>query len=197
MKTIQELIDKISTDEKLKRNIYEVAGIYFVVCNDIWEISNDASCSPKGGWFPQIYSGPNNEERQFITEIIDKYDVEETFFEEYLAEIYVDPCDIEADELIAYFEENENEESVNKIKGILKELSNKKSPFSELGQFATKFRRLNLDHDTLYYDWEGEVINFYENICDYGKKRGSFESLSDEVWIDILTNIEDYVVSLR
>ena len=56
------------------------------------------------------------------------------------------------------------------------------------------FRRFGLDSDTLYYEWEGDWIPFYDNICETGEGRGYYDSLSDDEWIKILENIIDHKV---
>ena len=57
---LAELLTAISNDPKYAGCVFEAPGIYFVVCNgEIREISDDASSSPKGGWFPDIDTRPS------------------------------------------------------------------------------------------------------------------------------------------
>lgn len=52
---INELLEAISNNDRYNGCVFWGRGIYFVIGNGkLWEISDDASCSPKGGWFPDI-----------------------------------------------------------------------------------------------------------------------------------------------
>ena len=54
--------------------------------------------------------------------------------------------------------------------------------------------RYGLEPDCLYYEWEGEYIDLYENICDIGEERGSYDRFSDEKWIEIIENVDEYII---
>lgn len=60
--------------------------------------------------------------------------------------------------------------------------------------FVLAVRCYGLDKDRLYYEWEGEWIDFYDNILDTGESRGNYENLSDEEWLAVLENIDNYKV---
>ena len=58
---INELLESISNNDKYNGCVFWGRGIYFVIGNGkLWEISDDASCSPKGGWFPEFFNGLGN-----------------------------------------------------------------------------------------------------------------------------------------
>ena len=72
---IQQLLTTISNNDKYKGCVFHGPGIYFVIGNgSLWEISDDASYSPRGGWFPDIVSGPTVEENKYLEEMMEKYD---------------------------------------------------------------------------------------------------------------------------
>lgn len=62
-------------------------------------------------------------------------------------------------------------------------------------EFVSALMRYELDSDTLYYEWEGKYIEFYDNIRGCGERRGYYDSLSDGDWIEILEGIEGRVVT--
>ena len=65
---INELLEAISNNDRYNGCVFWGRGIYFVIGNGkLWEISDDASCSPKGGWFPDIVAGPTDEEDKCLT----------------------------------------------------------------------------------------------------------------------------------
>lgn len=105
---IQQLLTTISNNDKYNGCVFRGPGIYFVIGNgSLWEISDDDSCSPRGGWFPDIVSGPTLEENKYLEEMMKKYDIDEYFFSEL-----IDDCGEFDDEyVLEYFEDNEDEES--------------------------------------------------------------------------------------
>ena len=93
---IEELLEEISNDEKYNNCVFWGPGIYFVIGNgSLWEISDDASCSPKGGWFPDIICGPSAEENACLQEMMEELEFDEDFFREYIFD-----CDEYDDESI-------------------------------------------------------------------------------------------------
>ena len=182
---LAKLIHDISENEDLSNNVYSARGIYFVVVNDaIYEISDDASCSPRGGWFPDIVKGPSDEEAAFISKCLEKYDIDEYFFDEYLEDAF----EYDEDSALEYFEEND-EDALKVFKALLKAVEKGNTPFETMDDLISAFRRFGLDGDTLYYEWEGDWIPFYDNICETGEGRGYYDSLSDDEWIKILENV--------
>ena len=80
-RTVKDLLEEISENEKYNGCVFWGPGIYFVIGNGkLWEISDDAGCTPRGGWFPDIVSGPSKEEKEFISLIIEEFDIDEDFF---------------------------------------------------------------------------------------------------------------------
>ena len=119
-----------------------------------------------------------------------KLDVDEYFFSEL-----IDDCGEFDDEyVLEFFEDNEDEDSAQTYLKIKKEIECGKTPFAEIDDFVSALGRYGLEPDCLYYEWEGEYIDLYENICDTGEERGSYDRISGEKWIDILENIDEYIV---
>lgn len=189
---IEELLESISNNKKYKCCVFSGRGIYFVIKHGtVWEISDDASCSPRGGWFPDIVSGPTAEENKCLEAIMEKYDIDEYFFSEL-----IDDCGEFDDEyVLEYYEDNEDEESSKIYRKMKKEIESGKTPFETIDDFVSALGRYGLESDCLYYEWEGEYIDLYDNICDTGEERGTYDSMSDEDWIDLLENIDKHIVN--
>mgnify|MGYP007037177290 CR=1 FL=1 len=78
---LAELLTAISNDPKYAGCVFEAPGIYFVVCNgEIREISDDASSSPKGGWFPDIVTGITEGEKNCLDKMMEEIGFELDFF---------------------------------------------------------------------------------------------------------------------
>ena len=188
---IQQLLTTISNNDKYTGCVFHGPGIYFVIGNgSLWEISDDASCSPRGGWFPDIVSGPTLEENKYLEEMMKKYDIDEYFFSEL-----IDDCGEFDDEyVLEYFEDNEDEESAKIYRKMKKQIESGKTPFETIDDFVSALGRYGLESNCLYYEWEGEYIDLHDNICDTGEARGSYDSMSNEEWVTLLENIDDHIV---
>ena len=99
---INKLLESISNNEKYNGCVFWGRGIYFVIGNGkLWEISDDASCSPKGGWFPDIVKGPSAEENEFLSSLMESLEFDEDFFRDL-----IDDCgEFDEDYVEEYFEE--------------------------------------------------------------------------------------------
>ena len=190
---IQNLLDAISQNDKYNGCIFWGPGIYFVIGNGtIWEIPDDAGETPRGGWFPDIVTGPTQEEKDCLWLLMDTLHFDSYFFSDI-----IDQCGDEFDEDDAeeVFEENEDEDGLKIYRKIKKKVDSGSTPFESICDFAKALGRCDLDSDTLYYEWEGEFIEFYDNICETGEERGYFDSISDAEWVRILENIDDHIVT--
>ena len=188
---IQQLLTTISNNDKYNGCVFHGPGIYFVIGNgSLWKISDDASCSPRGGWFPDIVSGPTLEENKYLEEMMKKYDIDEYFFSEL-----IDDCGEFDDEyVLEYFEDNEDEESAKIYRKMKKQIESGKTPFETIDDFVSALGRYGLESNCLYYEWVGEYIDLHDNICDTGEARGSYDSMSNEEWVTLLENIDDHIV---
>ena len=188
---IQQLLTTISNNDKYNGCVFHGPGIYFVIGNgSLWEISDDASCSPRGGWFPDIVSGPTLEENKYLEEMMKKYDIDEYFFSEL-----IDDCGEFDDEyVLEYFEDNEDVESAKIYRKMKKQIESGKTPFETIDDFVSALGRYGLESNCLYYEWEGEYIDLHDNICHTGEARGSYDSMSNEEWVTLLENIDDHIV---
>lgn len=191
-KMIEELLESISNNDKYNGCVFWGPGIYFVIGNgSLWEIPDDASCSPKGGWFPEIVCGPSDEENACLQEMMEELDFDEYFFREYL----YDYDEYDDESILEYFEENEDEEALKIYRKMKKKVKSGKTPFANMDDFISAVGRYELDADCLYYEWEGEYIDFHDNVADTGEARGCYDSLSDEDWIELLQNIDEHIVT--
>ena len=78
---INELLEAISNEEKYNGCVFWGRGIYFVIGNGkLWEISNDVGGFPRGGWFPDIVTGPTPDEVKCLTEMMSSLGFDESFF---------------------------------------------------------------------------------------------------------------------
>ncbi len=188
---IEELLESISNNEKYNGCVFWGRGIYFVIGNgSLWEISDDASCSPRGGWFPDIVSGPTAEENACLQRMMDELGFDEYFFKE----IIDDYGEFDDEYVLEYFEDNEDEESAKIYRRMKKKIESGKTPFATIDDFASAVGRYGLESDCLYYEWEGEYIDLYDNICETGESRGSYDSMDDGEWIALLENIDEHIV---
>ena len=188
---IEELLESISNNEKYNGCVFWGRGIYFVVGNgSLWEISDDASCSPRGGWFPDIVSGPTAEEDACLQKMMNELGFDEYFFKE----IIDDYGEFDDEYVLEYFEDNEDEESAKIYRKMKKRIESGKTPFATIEDFASAVGRYGLESDCLYYEWEGEYIDLHDNICETGESRGSYDSMDDNEWIELLQNIDEHIV---
>ena len=185
---IAQLIQKIADDPKYAGCVFEGSGIYFAIVNgEILTISNDASCSPRGGWFPDIVSHPSEEKETYLVQKMNELGFDEDFFYEAAEEYGPDGVD-------CYFEDEEDEAGLEICRKIAEEIDAGGTPFDSMEDFVKALQLLELDDD-LYYEWEGEYIHFYNNICETGEAPGSFDSIDNAEWIRILENIDNYIVT--
>lgn len=189
---IEQLLEAISSNEKYNSCVFWGPGIYFVIGNgNLWEISDDASCSPKGGWFPDIVCGPSVEENICLQKMMEKLGFDEYFFSEFIFD-----CDEYDDETaIEYFEENDDEESLEIYRKMKKMIESGKTPFVSMDAFVCAVGRYGLEPDCLYYEWEGEFIDFHNNIAETGESRGYYDNLSNSDWITLLQDIDRHIVT--
>lgn len=191
-KRINELLEAISNNDKYNGSVFWGRGIYFVIGNgNLWEISDDASCSPKGGWFPDIVSGPSTEEDACLSSMMESMGFDENFFREL-----IDDCGEFDEEYVEdYFEENDDEDSLQIYRKIKKKIKSGKTPFASVNDFASALCRYGLDGNCLYYEWEGEYIDLHDNIAETGEERGRFDNMSSEEWVELLENIDQHIVT--
>ena len=84
---IEKLLEDISNDIKYEGCVFWGPGVYFVIGNGtLWEISDDAGYSPRGGWFPDIVSGPSEEQTSYIKHMMEEIGFDECFFQELIEE---------------------------------------------------------------------------------------------------------------
>lgn len=188
---IDELLEAISNNDKYNDCVFSAPGIYFVIGNGkLWEISDDASSTPKGGWFPNIVSGPTVEENECLTEMMDELGFDEFFFSDL-----IDYCgDFDDADALEYFEDNDDEESAKIYRQMKKRVASAKTPFATMEDFVDAVGRYGLESGRLYYEWEGEFIDLHDNICETGEERGRYDNLDDEGWIELLENIDEHIV---
>ena len=189
---INELLEAISNDDKYNGCVFWGRGIYFVIGHGkLWEISDDASCSPKGGWFPEIVKGPTPEEDKCLTAMMESLGFDEQFF----FDVFATYDEFDEEYAVEYFEENEDEDLLEIYRKIKKKIDSGKTPFASVNDFASALTRYGLDNNCLYYEWEGEFIDLHENIADTGEARGYFDRMSDEEWVKLLEDIDNHIVT--
>lgn len=101
---------------------------------------------------------------------------------------------ITQENVIEYFEEQEDEASLSIVGELLRAFNAKETPFDSIFKFFKAFSMCELEEEVLYYEWEGMYIDFYDNICDTGERRGEYENLSTTEWLHILKNIDEYII---
>ena len=188
---IKELLEAISNNEKYNGCVFHGGGVYFIIRNgEIWEMSDDASCSPKGGWFPEIVHGPTEVE----TECMDRMMEELGFDEEFFKGLIEDYLEFDDEFALEYFEENDDEQSAEIYSKIKERIESGETPFETIDDFVKALGMYGLDDGGLYYQWEDAYIDLYDNVVDTGDVRGSYDYINDDEWIKILENIDAYIV---
>lgn len=188
---MKQLLQEISESGRYRDSIFAESGIYFVIVNaEIRTISSDASCLPKGGWFPEIISGPSVEERECLEKMMNSWDFDIDFFDKMIEDCG-EFCEEDA---LEYFEDNDDEDSAKIFWKMRRQVSAGKTPFESMEDLVSALTRFDLDGD-LYYEWEGEYIHFFNNICDVGEAPGTYDNYSAEKWIEILENLEEHIVT--
>ena len=188
---VEELIKIISNNAKYNGCVFSGPGIYFVIVNgSLWEIPDDASCSPKGGWFPDIVSGPSKKEKACMTQMMERYGFDMYFF----SDIMWDVGYYNHEEFVEYYKENEDLESLTVYRKIKRRIDGGKTPFRDMEDLIEALKRYDFEDGHLYYEWEGEFIDLHDNIRECGEHRGYYDSLDDAGWIKLLENIDDHIV---
>ena len=179
---LNELLETISQNEKYKGCVFHGPGFYFIVVHGkIWEMTDNSE-----GYYPEIVSGPTVEEKECLTSMMDSLGFDEDFFRDYLDDCF----DFDEEEAEEYFEDNDDEDSLKIFRKLKRKVASGKTPFASMEELVGALMRYELDCDTLYYEWEGEFIEFYDNIRDCGECRGYYDSLNDGDWIGILEDID-------
>ncbi len=188
---IEELLEQISADEKYQESVFEAGGVYFIIGNcTLWEIPADSGDSPKGGWCPEIVYGPEPDEKACLKEMMEKLEFDSTFFSGCWEECW--GCENEI--IMEYFEEQEGG-LADVFKQMVEMIESGNTIFETMEEFMEAVRCYDLEGGRMYYVWEDMFIDFHDNIADVGEPRGTYEDWEDERWIEILENIDSYVVS--
>lgn len=188
---ISTLLWEISQSEKYAGCVFSAPGIFFIIENGkIREISNDVSGSPRGGWFPDLVTGPTEEENACLKALMNKLDFDEYFFDEVLEEI----GEFDEEAIVEYFEEND-EDSLEIYEKMARKIEAGKTPFESMDDFVNALKRYGLCCGVLYYEWEGDYVDLHENIEEIGEEPGYYDSLSKEEWISILEDIDNHIVT--
>ena len=191
MSKLNELLEAISNNAKFKDCVFQADGIYFAIWNNkIFEIPDSSDGFPKGGTSLDVFRGPTVAQNEYVQSMMDDFEFDEDFFSEIMYDLY----DFDEDEILELFEDDED--SLDIFKKIVKRFNKGNSPYNNLEELVYGIMRHGLNHDILYYEWEGDFIELYDNIFDTGEGRGHYESMSDEEWINILENIDDHIVRL-
>lgn len=186
---IEELLESISNNDKYNSCVFEAPGIYFVIGNgSLWEIPDSSNGTPKGGVPLEIFRGPTAAQNNFIEDLMNKLDFDEEFFNDYLC----DCIDFNDEGILEYLEDDEDALSI--YKKMKRKVKSSGSPFADIEEFIIALGRYGLDNSLLYYEWDGDFIELYDNICDTGEGRGHYDNLSDSNWIEILENIDSYIL---
>ena len=183
---LNELLESISQNEKYRGSVFHGPGFYFIVVNGkIWEMTDNSE-----GYYPEIVSGPTVDEKECLSSMMESLEFDEDFFKEMIEDCF----EFSDEDALEYFEDNGDEDSARTYRKMKRMVKSGKTPFETMEDLVSALGRYDLDLDCLYYEWEGEYIDLYENVDSTGDPRGEFESFDDEEWIGILENIDAYIV---
>ena len=184
MLDVEELLEEFDQEAD---GVYQVEGVYFAISKGkIFEISDDASCAPKGGWFPNLVRGLSEEQEAYLDEL--------GLDEEFLPEFWEEWEEPTLEDVLEYFDEDDDAEKIQLCRELDKHLQAGEGPFADVPSLLLALPRRGLERDVLYYPWEGDYIDLRENILDVGEERGALDNLDDEEWRDILEHLEEYRV---
>lgn len=187
----EELLKQISADEKYHHCVFWGPGIYFVIVGGrIWTISDDAGSSPHGGGFPDIVTGPTEEEKECLQGLMDTMGFDETFF----SEVIEDYGEFDEEYAEEFFSDNDDDDSLKIYRKLRRMVNSGKTLFKSIEDFASALARFELDDD-LYYEWEGDYIHFFGNIYDCGEAPGYYDELSTAEWVEILEHLDRHIVT--
>ena len=175
--------------------VYEDFGCYFILGRkSILEMSSDSGDSPRGG-FLDIVTGLSKKDSEAVKQITDKLD-KNGELEDIFYEIYQDiDEEFDDDDAIDLFECNDDEDNLKLYKKLMKAVKNSDGVFESVCDFAHKYNMRDLEEGTLYYEWEGEYIDLFDNVNECGEARGTFEDLSTKEWILRLLRLDNLKVT--
>ena len=181
--------------DKADGKIYESGSAYFVVTEDeIYEIPSTTNETPKGGYL-ELFRGPDRAKAEAAEELMEQFGIEPTFFKD----IYDYPEDVDLDseeETLDNFDIEDEDEARNAkiIRDMQTLIQEGECPFDSVNEIAEIFPIYDLDPDSLYYEWEGEYIEALDNIYETGEPRGTYSDNDDYDWLEILENLDNYLV---
>lgn len=191
--SIEKTLIDISTNEDYIGKVFEVDNVYFIISHErILEMPRDAGCSPHGCLL-DIITGLTEEQDEYVNLIMTAYDIDECAFNEAI------DCTCGDEEALAeYFEDLEDDDDVHLIdvyNKIQEDSIDDNFPFKNAEEAILKFKRYGLEKDGLYYEWEGYIIDLYDNVGDVGEDRGEYDNMDSREWLYVLTNLKEYVVT--
>jgi hypothetical protein len=185
----ESLLHRLCEDERYNGRVFHARGVYFTLgVDEILEISNDVACTPRGG-FPDLFFGPSAEEKACIEGMMEKIGFDEFFFDEMIEDCF----GFDEEEALGYFEEND-EDALDVYEEMRAWVNGGKTVFDSMDDFVNALRRIDLDEDVVYCEWEGDFIDLYENINETGEVRGTYEDASISEWIEVLENLDKHMV---
>ena len=188
----EDFIKILANDDKYDGEIFEGYNCYYVISDaGLRAISNDASCSPKGGWFPEIVTGLPSEQTKHALEIAQKLNIDIDFFRKAKEDMCVDICDIDCKDFLEYYEED-NEEDLKNYKKLETMVVSGETKFEDMTQLIKAFLLNELDAGVVYYEWEGTWIDMYENILDFGDDIYELNEIAE--WLELILEEDAYTL---
>ena len=191
---LEQLVEQLAEDDNVSGKVYETCGIFFIITTGrgIVEMSSESGASPRGGNSVEVFRGPSDDVKQMMSGIITKLNISEDLIDtlsEYFNPWYAEESCMEG------LEDELSREDYDTLMNLKRIIDTGKSPVDSIAEFIELYQKMDLDHNTLYYEWEGEFIDLYDNICECGEESISTGYLSEDEWIDILENLDIYAVS--
>lgn len=188
---ITRKLHEISKTPELSACVFECATFFFVVKDgEILEMPNDASESPKGGWFPDIVTGLPSELEDYIRSHQGQLDFDDEFLEDLQENV---DDDMSTEDIIALYDDDEDRQDC--LRRLAELLADPSCPFHSMQHYLACLPLFGLEPDRLYYEWEGDYIDLWENVADCGEERGSYDDFEPEDWLEVLNDIRSYIVT--
>lgn len=201
----EKLLEAIdNANEKCPGKVFYAFNGYFTLYEGgIDYLSDQYGDGPKGGGAIPIFTGLKDEDEEYLESLLEEYDINASVFSHKLndsfpftlpSEISADEYEDEVFQLWEDDEEHEPSEDEQKYFNLKKAVESGKTKYKTMDELLDNVYRLGLSPDTLYYPWEGGSVELQDTIA--WSDEDALYVATEEKWIEVLNNIESYVVTL-
>jgi hypothetical protein len=144
----------------------------------------------RSGDFPPIVTALTGDKAEYIDGLKRRFSIESKSFDhDFDWAMWYDAFD-GLDNAV----DDDTSETADILRQIKQEIDDGKTPFETLDQCITALHRSDLEPGFLYFYWEDDYIELYDNVAEFGEPAGTWDSFSEEDWKEILSDLERYRV---